>query len=169
MHLQDQTQKTSKAARPPRPAALLVAILASLTLLIAQALPLAASATQGASGGWIEICGDGGSFFIQLDDDAPQTPAPVSDCTHCPFCLVPFNTALGLDATNTFPALKMFFTRMQFPAPAPEFVNVANTYWPACRGPPLLKMDNIMKTKNSSLSALEQTLLTSDTWGFPCL
>jgi hypothetical protein len=169
MHLQSHAQNTRKTARRPRLAVLLVAILASLTLLVAQAMPLAASGNQGASGGWIEICGDGGSFFIQLDDENPQPPVPVSGCNHCPFCLVPFNTSLGLDAPNTFPVMEMYFARIRFPAPAPGFVNAANTHWPACRGPPLLKMDNNMKTKNHSLSAQEQTSLTFDTWGVPCL
>ncbi len=147
---------------------LLIAILASLTLLVAQALPLAASATQGESGGWIEICSGSGSVFIQLDADGSQPATPASDCNHCPFCLVPFNAFLGFDAPPSLTGPALYFTKTRFSALAFVFVKALNAHRPSCRGPPLLNMDNTMNTNTRSVSARLQTVLKSNTWGVPC-
>lgn len=166
MQLQNTSQSSPKRAGHSGPARLAIAILASLTLLIAQALPSIAAAQNG-SGEWIEICSNGAIALVQVDDK--DSPAPSSQCSHCPFCLVPFNSMAGVLSQPTLPTPALTGTIFTFSEREAEFVSAPEQYWSANRGPPRNNMEKNMKTTNRSIPVYAQVSLISSTWGFPCL
>ncbi len=139
-------------------------VVLSVAVFFAQSMPMNASVVSH-GGNWIEICGgEDGSYFIQLEDGAPQ-PGPL-DCDHCDDCLLMANT-LSVNATPEWAALAPFgFGTLSFDLAQTVGLAGAEQYWSACRGPPLEKSGNRMPTP-FILASLAHDPAISDTWSNP--
>ncbi|MBV1863043.1 MAG: DUF2946 family protein [Rhodobacteraceae bacterium] len=170
MNPQNLTQHLGKRRARNRGVAQLFSVFVSVVLLVAQMLPVAASFSSGPSAGWIEICGETGASFIQLEAGAftgdSQPPEHEADCTHCPFCLVPFNTVYGAFSPQVTGQNLLAFTKINFAAALIVNPRAPEQFWSACRGPPVPNTENNMTTH--SLPALPLARAVSNTWGIPC-
>jgi len=145
----------------------LFCVFVSLVLLVAHSLPVAAGFGESSSGGWIEICGEYGVTTIQLDEGSPyDTTEHESDCTHCPFCLVPFNTSVASFAPNLAVQISSDFTKVTFAAAQTVQPAAPVQYWSTCRGPPITNTEKNMTTHSMPAHALAQAI--SVTWGISC-
>lgn len=170
MNPQNLPQHPRRRRNRNRGVAQLFSVLVSVVLLIAQMLPVAASFSNSPSGGWIEICGENGASFVQLEAGAftgdVQSPEHETDCTHCPFCLVPFNTVSGAFSPRLTTQTLLAFTKINFAAALVVNPSAPEQYWSACRGPPVPNTEKNMTAYSSS--APKQAWTVSNTWGFPC-
>lgn len=136
-----------------------------LALFLGQTMPLMAAHSSNAPLGWVEICGDDGSYFIQIGEDGEEQPLA---CLHCDLCLGP---AAGTPETNA-----PWHMQRALPAPTTIFYSFDRSqrtdcpeqYWSACRGPPIVSTDNTMKTL-FSLTRKELAVSALNEWGTPCV
>lgn len=143
----------------------LLSILVVVAIFLGQSAPSMAGHSANSASGWIEICGDGGSYFAQVDTgDGGQAP----ECAHCDFCLVPTGdtpnvhlAAQNATVSTDFAIISYFNERAILPD-SPE------QYWSACRGPPIASIENNMTTL-ASLSNKEPAVKVLNTWSNPCL
>ncbi len=112
---------------------------------------------------WVEICGDGSSYFIQLEQ---EDKIPANDCDHCSSCLVASSSFQGLNAVNLGAFARLKFTTTNFLTVRERLPEGPEHYWAANRGPPITKVTNIMTTFTSILfiEPVEMALLP---WGEP--
>lgn len=165
--MQNKTQIKQKSYRRANGFRQCFAVFVSLILLVAHSLPVAAGFGGNAPSGWIEICGGGGSYLVQMDEGSPyDTTEHEADCTHCPFCLVPFNTSFGSLPVDLNTLTPIGFTKITFSAAQTVQPAAPEQYWSACRGPPIANIENNMTTH--SLPALMLAQAVSNTWSTPC-
>ena len=142
-----------------------LSVLLCLSLFLSQTTPSMAGQSSTAPLGWVEICGDGGSYFIQIGEDGEeQSPA----CVHCDICLGPAADTQGANAS--------WHMMRALPAPTTIFYSIDRShrtdcpeqYWSACRGPPIVSTDKTMKTP-LSLTRYELGATTPNKWAAPCV
>ena len=154
---QEKSMKHSRASRQ------IVVVLVALAVFLAQALPMAAS-HNGGGGEWIVICSGEGAKLIQLDDQ--DTDA--GECTHCSLCLISSNKIQINLASNLTTLIPSEFTNAFYGRAQTTSLSIPEHYWSACRGPPILSIDNIMTTPFSLLTK-QQFRAVSNAWRVPCL
>jgi len=142
-----------------------VLVLLCLSLFFAQSTPSMAGHPSNAPQGWVEICGDGGSYFIRIGEDGEDQPPT---CVHCDTCLGPSVNTLGI------PPLRG--TVRSLPTPTAIFYSndrslrpdCPEQYWSACRGPPIVSTSKTMKTP-LSLTFKQPAKSTTNKWFTPCV
>ena len=142
-----------------------LSIVLSIAVLLGQSMPAVAGHGSGSSAGWIEICGDGGSYFVQIDKNG-QKKAP--ECVHCDFCLVPSGDTQGVHSTLLSASALTDFTTVSYLFDLAVLPDSPEQYWSACRGPPIASVENNM-IPIVSLSVKEPAALVLNTWSTPCV
>lgn len=120
------------------PRRFILTVMLSVFVFLAQAFPTTAAHQSVSDAGWVEICGDGGSYFIQLGDDGE---IPEQECVHCDLCVVSNGeTQVGISAgcSNT---AQSETTHTSDLSTGSTHVETPEQFWPATRGPPLTNMD----------------------------
>lgn len=142
-----------------------LSVLLCLSLFLGQTTPSMAGHPSSASLGWVEICGDDGSYFIQIGEDGEeQSPA----CVHCDLCLGP--------AVDTQGANALWHMMRTLPAPTTIFYSIDRSqhadcpeqFWSACRGPPIVSTDKTMKTLLFR-TCKKFAVTTTNNWATPCV
>ncbi|MHA1127913.1 MAG: DUF2946 family protein, partial [Alphaproteobacteria bacterium] len=118
---------------------MLGAVFLSIIVLLAQVFPASASHNFAGSGTWIEICGDGGTYLAQIDEDGNTTPP---ECDHCAFCLVPVSDLKTLHNDNLVTVMVTEFTLTSYSIDRASLPETPERYWSACRGPPIMSLEN---------------------------
>ncbi len=149
MHL---SPKSSSPHRPPVVRALL-GLLAAVMMLVGQSL--AVGAVQSSGGAWIEICSGDGTKLVQ----AEGTP-PMNNCNHCDYCTVQFSPVTSGPLALSFFGPAPVFAFVQFVTVGADIGPVAEQYWAANRGPPLISEENMIPN-----IALWAAMRTSAQWG----
>lgn len=137
----------------------------SISVLLGQSLPGMAGQFDVPSVNLIEICGDGGSYFILVGVDG-QEQAP--DCEHCDFCLVSTGDHQAVHFTQTGNSAQFKFTTFNFSMGRADLPESPEQYWSASRGPPIASTD-IKMTKLVSLFNKEPAAYSSNIWSNPCV
>ena len=142
-----------------------ISALVSVAVLLAQ--PVSGDGNHGINSldGWTEICGDGGSYFVQLDQDG-QEQAP--ECTHCVFCVVPSADVKAVNSASIGTLVSTDFTLINYFADEAVLPVSPEQYWSACRGPPIASPVNNM-TISTSLFDKEPFGTVSKSWRKPCV
>ena len=136
-----------------------------LAVMLAQSVPGMAMHSSNAPAGWVEICSDGGSVFIQVDEDGQEhEPA----CAHCEFCLPPTSELQGLNPASPNTSALTEFTAFSYSTNRVSLPDSPEQYWSATRGPPIISVENIM-TPIASLLAKTPAGIPSNTWSIPCV
>jgi len=142
-----------------------LSIMLSIAILLGQSMPLLAGHSSGPSQGWVEICGDGGSYFIRIGEDGQeQTP----DCLHCVSCLASSGDASGPPLRPQSVADQVAFTQVVHAVYQPILPDNPEQYWSACRGPPIEDIKYNMTTP-TLLILQEPAVTVLNTWGTPCV
>lgn len=144
---------------------LVLTVVLALAVMLAQSVPGMAMQSTSTSAGWIEICSDGGSVFIQVNEDG-QEHEP--ECLHCDFCLVPAAEVQGLTTAPKIASALTEFTTFSYSTDRVGLPDSPEQYWSATRGPPIASVENIM-TPIASLLAKEPAGTPSNTWSIPCV
>ncbi|MHA1129063.1 MAG: hypothetical protein ACTSRN_08965 [Alphaproteobacteria bacterium] len=134
-------------------------------LLVAVSFGQSSPSMAGNGANWIEICGDGGAYFIAVDEDG-QKQAP--ECTRCDFCLTS-----AADSQDVRPALRSvdmqeILTNISYFVDSSALPDNPEQYWSACRGPPIMSEENNM-TPTTSLSFKEPSGSSFSAGKFPCV
>ena len=143
----------------------MVSAILVLAILLVQSVPGAAMHSSNAPAGWVEICSDGGSVFIQIDEDGQEhEPA----CLHCDFCLTPAGEMPSLNSVPQDTSALTEFTIFSHSTDRAGLPDSPEQYWSASRGPPITSVENIM-TPIASLRVKEPAGIPSNTWSTPCV
>lgn len=108
----------------------LFGLLAAVMVLFGQSA--AVGAVQSTGGAWIEVCAGSGTKLVQLDGEMPA-----NDCSHCDYCTVQFSAASAGAPDFLFIGRAHGFAPVQHAYGSTVFVDKAEQYWAANRGPPL--------------------------------
>jgi|LGVF01.2.fsa_nt_gb hypothetical protein len=144
---------------------LALTVVLSVFVLLGQVFPASASHGTSDSGAWVEICSDGGTYLAQLDQgEDEQSP----ECTHCSFCIVPSGEVpvLHTQAHGTLEPIE--FTLISYSVDRSELPETPEQYWSACRGPPIVSVENNM-TPTTSLTIKEPIGSAFEAWSVPCV
>jgi hypothetical protein len=144
---------------------LALTVVLSVFVLLGQVFPASASHGTNDTGVWVEICGEGGTYLAQLDqDEGEQSP----ECTHCSFCIVPSGElpVLHTQAHDTLETIE--FTLISYSVDRSELPETPEQYWSACRGPPIVSVENNM-TPTTSLTFKEPIGSAFEAWSVPCV
>ena len=158
--MQSHIQFTPK--QRPKGASLAWSIVLSFIVLLAQSIPAMSNQSTAA---WIEICGDGGSYLIQVDENGEEQQP---ECAHCDYCLLPTGDMQGVHTTPSGASSLIVFTNISYPSDRDFVPDSPEQYWSACRGPPIASSENNMST-NTSLATKEPVGAALNTWGIPCI
>lgn len=143
---------------------LVLSIVLSIAVLLGQSIPAMAGHGSNMSANWVEICGDGGSYFIEIGEDG-QKQAP--ECTHCDYCLTPVGDTQAVHSTQHSGLALIYFTNISYSTDPAGLPDSPEQYWSACRGPPIASIENKMTT-NTSLTIKEPIGSESTAWSIPC-
>lgn len=124
------SRNRSRASGRWRP---LIAILASLALVIGLVVPVSARHDSNSVNGYIEICGEDGSRMIQLGPDGEEN----SQCSHCGLCVISTNGTHGLIPTLSPLVLSVDLSGLKFLYLQNKTIGQSNHFRPANRGPPI--------------------------------
>ena len=141
-----------------------LSIVLSIAVLLGQSIPAMADHDTNTSANWVEICGDGGSYFIQIGEDG-QKQAP--ECAHCDYCLTPVGDAQAVHSTRHSVLVLIDFTHISYSTDPATLPDSPEQYWSACRGPPIASVKNNM-TPNTSLVIKEPIGSALRARGIPC-
>lgn len=141
-----------------------LSIVLSIAVLLGQSIPAMADHGSNISANWVEICGDGGSYFVQVGEDG-QKQEP--ECAHCDYCLTPVGDAQAVHSTQHSGLALIYFTNISYMADLAILPDSPEQYWSACRGPPIASVENKMTT-NTSLTIKEPIGSASRAWSIPC-
>jgi len=141
---------------------LALSIVLSFVVLLAQSVPAMSGHNTAA---WMEICGDGGSYFIEVDENGEEQE---QECAHCDYCLLPSSDAQGVHAASPNTSALIEFTTISYLSDRDFLPDSPEQYWSACRGPPIANSENNMST-NISLVIKEPIGAALNTWGNPCI
>lgn len=142
-----------------------LSVLLTIAVLLGQSNSTMAGHGSNTSENWIEICGDGGSYFIEVGEDGQkQTP----ECAHCDFCLTSVGDTQALDSLHAARTAPLDFTNISYSIdPAVLPIN-PEQYWSACRGPPIMSLENNM-TPTTSLYLKEPSGSAFKAGNIPCV
>jgi len=144
---------------------LVMSIVLAIAVLLGQSFPAMAGHGSDTSANMIEICGDGGSYFIEIGEDGQkQTP----ECTHCDYCLTPVGDTQAVHSTQHNELALTYFSIISYSTDPATLPDNPEQYWSACRGPPIASIENIMTT-NISLTIKEPIGSESTAWSIPCV
>lgn len=115
----------------------------SVAVLLGQSIPAMADHGASTSANWIEICGDGGSYFIEVGEDG-QKQAP--ECAHCDYCLTSVGDAQAVHAPHHSALVQTDFINLSYSIDPAALPDNPEQYWSACRGPPIMSVENNMTT-----------------------
>ena len=155
-----KSQIQSHSIQRRKAASLVLSIVLSFVVLLAQSIP--AMSNQNTAG-WIEICGDGGTYLLQVDENGEEQP---SECVHCDYCLAPSGDAQGVHTMPASASVSIEFTTISYPSVRNALSDSPEQYWSACRGPPIASVENNM-TPLASLFIKEPAGMASKSWGKP--
>ena len=165
MNLRNMTSQERRRRSKCFGARWMLSIVLSFSVLLGQSIPGMAGQNDVSSANFVEICGDGGSYFILVGADG-QEQAP--DCVHCDFCLVSTGDHQGVYITPTSSAALIGFTTIPFSTGRADLPESPEQYWSASRGPPIASTVNKM-TNLASLFNKESAANFSNTWSNPCV
>ena len=111
-----------------------LSVVLSITVLLGQSIPAMADHNSNMSANWVEICSDGGSYFIQIGEDG-QKQAP--DCAHCDYCLTAVGDAQAVYSTHHSVLALVDFTDISYSTDPATLPYSPEQYWSTCRGPPI--------------------------------
>ena len=137
----------------------------SIAVLLGQSNAAMADHGSNTSANWVEICGDGGTYFVQVGEDG-QKQAP--ECNHCDYCLTPVGDAQGVHSTHHSDLALNEFSNISYSSDQANLPDNPEQYWSACRGPPIVSVENNMTT-NISLAIKELNGSVSVAWSIPCV
>ncbi|OUS05117.1 hypothetical protein A9Q96_13555 [Rhodobacterales bacterium 52_120_T64] len=141
-----------------------LSIVLSIAVILAQSIPVMADQGSNVSATWVEICADGGSYFIEIGEDGQkQTP----ECTHCDFCLTSIGEMPFLYSTDHDELALIDFSLVSYSSNQAALPDCPEQYWSACRGPPIVSVENKM-ISNTSLTIKESIGPDSIAWSIPC-
>lgn len=120
----------------------LVVMLASLALISGQVVPAAASHMANQTAGFVEICGEDGSRFVQLDSTGNER----EPCRHCGLCAITIGGIQGLIPVQSARVNVVEFTSFSFLLLGDEITGQPDNIRPANRGPPDRTTNNQMTT-----------------------
>jgi len=143
----------------------LLSVMLGITILLGQTIPLMAGHSSDSPQGWVEICGEGGSYFIQIGADG-QEQAP--QCVHCDTCLIPSGDAPGIQTKAPALATLVDFMQINHSEYQPVLPVNPEQYWSACRGPPIASAKYNMTTL-AYLIQKTPTVTVLNTWETPCV
>jgi|LGOV01.1.fsa_nt_gb hypothetical protein len=143
---------------------LVLSIVLAIAVLFGQSFPAMAGHGSDTSANMIEICGDGGSYFIEIGEDG-QKQAP--ECTHCDYCLTPVGDTQAVHSTQPNELALTYFSNISYSTDPATLPDNPEQYWSACRGPPIASIEKIMTT-NTSLTIKEPIGSESTAWSIPC-
>ncbi len=141
-----------------------LSIVLSIAVLLGQSIPAMADHGSNISANWVEICGDGGSYFIQIGEDG-QKQAP--ECAHCDYCLTPVGDAQAVHSSHHSELALNDFSNISYSTDPATLPDSPEQYWSACRGPPIASVENKMTT-NTSLTIKEPIGSAVRAWSIPC-
>ena len=142
----------------------LLSILLSIAVIWAQSFPAMADHDSDASASWVEICADGGSYFIQVGEDGQKQ---TSECAHCDYCLTSVGDAKAIHSTYQSDLASNDFSNISYSSNQTDLPENPEQYWSACRGPPIVSVKNKM-ISNTSLAFKEPIGSVSSVWSIPC-
>ena len=140
-------------------------IMLSVAVLLGQSFPVMADHGSNLSAIWVEICGDGGTYFVQVDEDGQKQE---SECSHCDYCIVPMGDVQADNSPNHNDLASLDFTNSSYLVVPATLPDNPEQYWSACRGPPIVSVENKM-TPNTSLTIKEPNGSTFIAWSIPCV
>ncbi len=143
---------------------LVLSIVLAIAVLLGQSFPAIAGHGSNTSANLVEICGDGGSYFIEVGEDG-QKQAP--ECTHCDYCLTPVGDTQAVHSTQHSELALTYFSDISYSTDPASLPDSPEHYWSACRGPPIASIENKMTT-NTSLTIKEPIGSGSKAWSIPC-
>lgn len=143
----------------------MLSIVLSISVLLGQAIPGMAGQNDLSSANLVEICGEGGSYFILVGADGQEQAL---DCVHCDFCLVSTGDHHGVYIMPTSSAALIGFTTITFLTGWADLPESPEQYWSASRGPPIASTEYKM-TKLASLFNKEPAVISLNTWSIPCV
>jgi len=114
-----------------------LSIVLSLSVFLAQSIPAMADHGLNTSS-WLEICGDGGSYFIQIGEDGQEQE---DECAHCDYCLTPVWDTSAVHSTNHGVSVLISFANISFTTDQAIVPVSPEQYWSACRGPPIVSVE----------------------------
>jgi len=157
----DQDQNSGARFFGPR---VFVFVVLAVSIFFGQTFSAMAGRDSNSPANWIEICGDGGSYLVQVDSG---TDAPEPECTHCSICLVPGADGFALQAPELNSTNFIGFRIVHFSDSGATVPAGSERYWSSCRGPPI-KSAVITMTLTSSLFFREiDEKVTRITWVSP--
>jgi len=145
MQLHNQTSWTSPLRNACSVGRILLSALVCVALFLGQTLPAMAGNPTNTSGGWAEICGDEGSYFIQIGTNGEE-PEDAPACVHCDTCLVPPLETQNTPLNQKFLTGLTGFSTISFSIAPSVLTERPEQYWSACRGPPIESTENNMTT-----------------------
>ena len=141
-----------------------LSIVLSIAVLLGQSNAVMADHGSSTSANWVEICSDGGTYFVQIGEDGQkQTP----ECNHCDYCLTPVGDAQALHSAHHSDLALNDFSNISYSSDQASLPGNPEQYWSACRGPPIASVENNMTT-NISLTIEERNGTVSTAWSIPC-
>ncbi len=115
-----------------------LSIVFSVMILLGQSFPAMASSGATMSANWVEICGDGGSYFVQIgEDDQKQAP----ECAHCDYCLTHAGDTQAVHSTGSSGSALKYSANISYLADPATLPDCPEQYWSACRGPPIASVE----------------------------
>ncbi len=142
-----------------------LSIVLSLAVIWAQSAPVMAGHGPSGSANWVEICADGGSYFIQVGEDG-QKQKP--ECACCDFCLLPSVDTPDAHSALLETSVLSDFTTISYSTDLSALPDSPEQYWSACRGPPIASVENNMTTP-ISLFSKESADVSLNTWVISCV
>lgn len=139
----------------------IVTFLLAIAVFMGQTTPAAA----GHGSSWIEICGEGGSFFVEVGDDGQKQ---MPECAHCDFCLTSVGDTQGAYAPTSSDSVPAGFTIISYSIDPAALPDNPEQYWSACRGPPIVSAEKNM-TPTISLSIKEPIGSAFKAGVIPCI
>lgn len=137
----------------------------SIAVLLGQSTATMAAHGPSTSANWVEICADGGTYFVQIGEGG-QKQAP--ECAHCDYCLTPIGDAKAVHSPHHSDLALNEFSNISYSSDQASLPDSPEQYWSACRGPPIASIENNMTT-NISLAIRELIGSVSAAWSIPCV
>lgn len=164
MHSMEVQRPKLQRRTPSFGVRLVLFVVLAFAVIIGQSAPLMAKHGGPQSGGWIEICSDGGTYLLPTDLNGGQSP--ISDCEHCSSCVVPSTSSNGVIDDGPKALALPDFTKLLFLIELARLPDGPEYYWSACRGPPVAS-SKIKMIPNSSLTEMAPVATVTHPWSNP--
>jgi len=141
-----------------------VFVVLAVSIFLGQTFSAMAGRDANSPANWIEICGDGGSYLVQVDGGS-EAPAP--ECAHCSICLVPGTDGFALQTPELNSTNFIGFRIVHFSDSGATVPAGSEHYWSSCRGPPTKSAEYKMTLTSSLFFREIDEKVTRITWMSP--